>query len=162
MAAGAFIQTNDNFGKQITQGAEVRTNFSFGKLKGYAYYSFLNAEESNGDPISKISYHKVHAGLTYHLLDRITASPRVRFTGPANGLNTSNQVEEGFFDARTIIDMTVRGKITEKISAEINAINLLNTKYYAPSPFGEGPAGWIMPKTPQPGLFITFGVSVKI
>ncbi|PLX17482.1 MAG: hypothetical protein C0599_13495 [Salinivirgaceae bacterium] len=160
MAAGAFVETNENYGKQITQGAEVKVNYSFGNLSGYTYYSFLNAKEENGDPLSKISYHKVHAGLTYTLIGRITISPRLRFIGPANGL-TATGVQEGFIDSRTVVDLTLRGKITDNISAEINAVNLFNTKYYAPSPFGEGPSGWIMAKAPQPGLLITGGVSIK-
>jgi len=41
----------------------------------------------------------------------------------------------------------------------LNATNILDEKYYALSPFGEG--SWIMPKAPQPGRTIFAELSYK-
>ena len=150
MADDAFIETNSNVGEQTTMGMEVRLQYVTKKLKAYLYYSFLQAKEKNGDPISKISPHKLQLGATYKFMNKYSFTPRIRFIGKANGLGNSG-VEEGYFDSRTVFDLSLTGtNVYDKLSFELNVINLLDTEYYAPVPFGEGPGGWLMYKAPQP------------
>ncbi len=156
-----YVETNGNTGNQITRGGEFKTQFFIENLQGYIYYSYLDAfeDDKNTTPISKISNHKVHFGLTYTLLKNYSFSFRGRWIDKANAI-VENIVKEDVIDSYFTTDLSLRVDNIYGFSIYLNTTNLLNTQYYAPSPFGE--SSWIMPKSPQPGRTVYFGISYKL
>ncbi len=162
MSPDAYIETNSNTGKQTTMGADLKLQFQITSLSAYLNYSYLLAEEENGDPISKITPNKIRAGLTYIFKEKYSISPRVRWFDKANALNASGIVEEGLIDSRFVFDFSVRAnEFIGGLSCYLNVLNALNTEYYVPNAFGEGPSGWLMAKAPQPGASFEFGLSYR-
>lgn len=163
MSDTAYIETNVNTGSQETRGGELKVQFFIENLQGYLYYSYLDATDIDDEtdkeyPISKTSNHKVHFGLTYTLLKNYSASFRGRWIDKANAV-VGNVVKEDVIDSYFTADLSLRADFNFGLAVYLNATNIFDEKYYAPSPFGEG--GWIMPKAPQPGRTIFAGLSYK-
>ncbi len=159
MSPSANIETNANTGRQKTMGVDLKLHYQKNGLSAYINYSYLFAEEHNGDPISKVSPNKLKAGLTYTFRHKYSISTRFRWYDKANGL-TDSGVQEGFIDSRYVFDLSIRAnEFLGALSAYLNVLNVLDKEYYAPNAFGEGPSGWIMDKAPQPGRSIEFGLS---
>lgn len=168
----AFAETNKNFGKQYTQGAEVKFDYLISENKlfdlvdfkalGYAYYSFLMGEDiaedanSKNTEIAKISNHKVSFGVDFDIW-KFKISPRFRWVSPISTLPFNSEFKGQKFDGYFVANLNTRFEIFKNLSAYVTVNNLLDTPYYAAAPFGE--SVWILPRSPQAKRTILFGLN---
>jgi|GEM_PF-989295 len=143
----AYVETNDNQGKQITQGFEIKLEYRYKNADAYLNYSFLDAREEDETPIPKIAPNKIHCGIHYHFSEKLVLSPRLKWS---DGITT---ITGGARDIKnyTIFDLSLQAReISPGLSIYLTVKNLFNQKYYAAAPFGEETAGWIIHQAPQP------------
>jgi outer membrane receptor protein involved in Fe transport len=116
----------------------------------------------DGSPISKVSDHKINAGLSL-TLKKLTLTPRIRWVSdirkiPSPGFDTSESMDGHF-----VFDLSLRASnLFRNVDLYLTGVNLFNAAYFAAAPYGEGPSGWVMDKAPQPGLSIVAGLRIRL
>lgn len=151
---------NVNAAAADTKGVELMLDYESASLSANCSYSYLKARMDDGSPIPKVSDHKFNAGLTYRI-HSFTLSPRLRWVSdiskiPNPGFDSSTSMK-----GHTVVDFCLRKENLRKhLDLYANFTNLFNAKYFAASPYGEGPDGWVMDKTPQPGFAFSLGMKL--
>lgn len=146
-------QKNINLGTPETKGFEFRLDYMIADFNAFAYYSYLDAKQDNGNKINKVAQNKINAGITYYY-DKFSASVRVRYSSEIP------RFDMVMIEGHTVVDLTLRGtNILDNLDCYIITNNLFNQKYFTASPFEEG--GWLMDKAPQPGMNLQFGINYK-
>lgn len=154
--------TNVNADEAVTYGCELMLDYTREKFSAFLYYAYLNAEMDDSTPISKVSDHKVNAGITWYL-NKLSFSPRVRWVSDISKIPSYGFDESTSMDGHFVFDLSIRAvDIFKNVDLYLTGNNLFNAAYFAAAPYGEGPSGWVMDKAPQPGLSIVAGLRIRL
>lgn len=153
---------NVNAGEPKTFGGDVRLDYIYKTLHAYASYSYLHAEQDNGDPMNKVAPHKLTVGFDLEY-DKFSLSPRFRWSDKIPVLDAQDDgsigvVREG---GHQIVDVAATysdvGNV-DGLDVYVSGRNVLNSEYIAAGSFGEGPEGWLNRVAPQPKVTVEAGV----
>jgi outer membrane receptor protein involved in Fe transport len=151
---------NINAGEPESKGFELMLDYAAKDLKAYIYYSYLDAETDDGSDMNKVADNKVNAGFTY-FYKKFSFSPRLRWTSDLTKIASTKDSSENI-DGSFVVDLSIRGnEILKNLDIYLNVKNLFDEEYYAASAYGEGADGWLMDKTPQPGINGELGFTYK-
>ncbi|MCJ8346624.1 TonB-dependent receptor, partial [bacterium] len=132
---------NINSGTPSSKGYELLFDLTPHNMSyGYFYYSYVNAKTNNAassnQDTNKVADHKVHVGWTWKWSEN-SLSLRSRYYSSTPYISrTSTDLQ--YMKSRTIVDLTFRKDLDERKAIYLSVNNLLDKKYFGPSPFGEG------------------------
>lgn len=158
---GTAWNQNVNSGAFETFGGEAKADFVWEGLRAYAYYSYVHAEQVNGNPMNKVAPHKVSLGGQY-TWEFLTLSLRGRWSDAIPVLDGDGS-EVRYVDGHFIADASLRAaNLFGAFDAYISVRNLFDSQYSTASPFGEGPEQWLNPVAVQPGINGELGIRIAL
>ncbi len=119
-----------NRGKTISNGTELTLQHSFGKIRSYTNYTYINSEDQDGKPIPEIARHSANAGFEYAFTPQIQLNVRGNYLG--NKLNpqlipaTGNELVE---DA-VVVNTGLSYLNVHNFDFYLDVKNIFDAKYY--------------------------------
>ncbi len=157
---GVAWNQNVNSGEFDTFGGDLKVDFIWEGIRAYAYYSYLNATQVNGNAMNKVAPHKVSVGGQY-TWKFLTLSTRLRWSDKIPILTGNGGSEVKNIDGHFLVDASLRARdILDIFDAYVSVRNLTDSKHAGASPFGEGPEQWLSESAPQPGINGEAGIRV--
>lgn len=155
-----FVEINANLGKIYSQGVELDINYQFSKMLLSLGYSYTEGHdgELNSD-IPKVSQHKANASVSYSN-GKILGNITMRYYGDVwTARSNSYYNGVGRIPGAMVLYASLMYHLNKKLSISFSADNLLNTKHWNASPYGE--SIWIQPRAPQALMKLYFGINFK-
>ena len=154
-ANSGYVEINDNLGSMYSQGADIELNAQFLNILTSISYSYITGEietNSTTEDIPKVSTHKINTNISYTYKNFTTAFTARYYTGiqasSGNSLYGIGGANEGVdIDGNFILYTNLSYRILDNLRANLSVDNILNTKHYGASPYGE--SVWIQPRAPQ-------------
>ncbi len=161
--SSGFVEINDNLGEMYTQGTEIEANIQVYKFlisTAYSYIEGENTQNKNKTDVPKISTHKAHTNVSFHLgnffcgftgryYSDIFTAPSNSYYGADNGQIPGSFIAYG----------NIGYRLFNKLKINVGADNILGTKHYGAAPYGE--SVWIQPRAPQALRKIYGGITYK-